>query len=377
MEKKINVCFFTPRIYSLFNKYSKIRYGGIEVQLFQIINELSKKNRIKIHIITGDYFNKKFKIQKFNKINIFLALPLKLTLKNFLKRIIFSVLALIKIKPDIIIIRGAGIPSIINFIPFIFSKIFRIKFIFSIASNREVNKKIFKNFSGFIFKLILYNADYIVAQNNYQLFKLKEMKKRFINKITIIKNGFTIKKQENLHQKKYLLWVGRAIELKRGELFIKLAKEFLTEKFIMICQKDFINDNYWERLKTLAKKVNNIEFFEFIPFNKIDLFFLKSKIFINTSTYEGFPNTFIQALKNRTPIISLNVNPNNIFTKYKIGFFCNNNFSIMKKYVKLLLEDKNLYHLYSKNAFNYCIKNHNIEKIIKEWLDLINRIVSS
>ena len=44
---------------------------------------------------------------------------------------------------------------------------------------------------------------------------------------------------------------------------------------------------------------------------------IKSKILINTSSFEGFPNTFVQAWANGVPVISLKVDPDNIIKKKK------------------------------------------------------------
>ena len=100
-------------------------------------------------------------------------------------------------------------------------------------------------------------------------------------------------------------------------------------------------------------------------------------VLVNTSLYEGFPNTFIQALKNKTPILSLNVNPDDFLTKNEIGFFCRNDFTQMENNLKLLLQNKELYESYSKNAFLYVKNNHNIEEIAKEWIKLIEIIFNT
>lgn len=98
---------------------------------------------------------------------------------------------------------------------------------------------------------------------------------------------------------------------------------------------------------------------------------LAEKVFINSSIYEGFPNTFIQSLKNCTPIISLNVDPDNIIKMYNVGFFCNDDISKAELYLQKLIEDKNLYKNISQNAYLYTLYNHDIEVISKTWANLI------
>lgn len=128
---------------------------------------------------------------------------------------------------------------------------------------------------------------------------------------------------------------------------------------------------------SLETRVPFLEFIEYIPFSEIDQLFNKSKILINTSIFEGFPNTFIQSLKNKTPVISLNVNPDDFLIKNKRGFCCNNNFEKIAFYLRKLLNNKDLYEKYSNNAFIYGRDNHDIKKITNEWICLIKSILKN
>ena len=83
-----------------------------------------------------------------------------------------------------------------------------------------------------------------------------------------------------------------------------------------------------------------------------------------------FPNTFLQSFKYKVPVISLNANPDNVLTKFNIGFCCNGEFKLMKKYLMDLLENKNLLLSYSNNAYNYFKRNHNINKKVQKWIKI-------
>ena len=120
-----------------------------------------------------------------------------------------------------------------------------------------------------------------------------------------------------------------------------------------------ISIHYWREKQ---KKIENLEFIEYVPFDEIDEYFQKAKIFVNTSIKEGFPNTFIQAAKNKTPIISLNVNPDNFLNEYNCGFCSNDDFGEMNKILNKVLNDDDLYKQISENVCNYAKGNHDIEK---------------
>ena len=372
--KKIKLCIISHFGYPLYNKkcIETDIGGGAGVQLYLLSKEFAKKNTINVNVITGNHKIHKNRIETYQNIKIFKVLPLKRTFLNVLKFIIIFFLTLIQIKPDIVIQRTAS-PS--TGLCAFYCKLFRKKFIYSISNKPEVNGKAEKGVLGKFYKYGLNNATIIIAQNNNQIFELEKYKKRKIGNIKVIKSGYNIIKKDNI-EKKNILWVSRAIKWKRAEIFLKLAQKMPNKDFIIICNQ--ANNNiYWNTISDNAFKIHNLKFLDFIPFHKIDRYFLEAKIFINTSVYEGFPNTFIQAFMNKTPVISLNVNPDEILTKNKIGIFCHDDLKKMEFSINQLFENKELYDSYSKNAFNYVKNNHDIKIISKKWFELIEKIIDN
>ena len=371
-NKKIRICIVSPFGYPLYYKNNNSRFGGgAAVQLYLIAIELVKNEKYLINIITGrDGINNE-KIAEFHNIKIFNILPLKKTIYNIIKTIFIFFIYFKKINPDIIIQRASSpFTGICSF----YCKFFKKSFIYSIAHEIDVNGE-FENrgIAGKMYRFGIDNATFIIAQNEDQVLQLQKYKQKKITNIKVIKNAYEIK-DVNMGKKSSILWVARCDDWKRPELFLKLAENFPNEKFVMICPKG-ANIPYWIKIFHSAKTLKNLTFHEFIPFHEIDQFFRAAKIFVNTSVFEGFPNTFIQASKNRTPIISLKVNPDNFLTLYKCGFSCNDDFNKMVGNLEELLEDSDLYLEYSQNSFDYAKKNHDIAKLGKEWRKVFRKVL--
>ncbi len=371
-DRKLNICFVSMLGYPLYNRncVSQIFGGGAAVQLYILSKELAENENFQVNIITGnDHFTKN-KIELLGKIKIFNIRPHKRKISYYFLSLLNLLITLIRIKPDVVIQRGGNkFSGICAF----YCKYYKKKFLFSIANLTDVNGKHEEGFLGKFFKYGIENATHIVAQNKNQINELEKYKKRKFNNFTLIKSSYEIE-DHLLTNKKHILWVARAINWKRPELFFKLAKNFSNESFVMICNKTdnkIENIKYWKTIKNKALKISNVTFIDFVPFYEINQYFKKAKIFINTSIYEGFPNTFVQAFVNKTPVISLNVNPDNILTYHKLGSYCNNDFNAMVRNLKNLLNNKDMYSQYSQNCYNYVFNNYNIKKNVKLWIQLL------
>jgi len=252
--------------------------------------------------------------------------------------------------------------------------LFRKKFIYSVANKPDVDS----SKSGLIYKIFrfgLKHADYVIAQNYEQIDLLKQLKIKNPSRALVLKSGYPLRKNGiDITSKSDILWVGRTVNWKRPELFLKLALVFKNRNFKMICTK-YVNQEYWEDIKKLAENIPNLKFIEFVKFSEIEDYFRKAKVYINTSIYEGFPNTFLQAFKYETPVLSLNVNPNNIFDKYNIGYYCNDNFNLLKEKLFELMQNSALQEMIGRDAYSYVRKFHDIEIVGKQWIKVINFIL--
>jgi len=179
-----------------------------------------------------------------------------------------------------------------------------------------------------------------------------------------IPNGHRITDLQN-STRDFILWVGRSVEFKQPRLFIRLAREISSERFVMICQQTK-GDLHYDELVRLAGSVSNLKFIEYVPFHEIGRYFQQAKILVNTSSAEGFPNTFIQAGKCGTSILSLKVNPDGFLDRFNCGLCANGDWDKFVDSLKSMVSE-NQYIEMGKNARKYVEDNHDITKIIEQY----------
>jgi glycosyltransferase involved in cell wall biosynthesis len=121
--------------------------------------------------------------------------------------------------------------------------------------------------------------------------------------------------------KKGVLWVGRIEPWKRPESFIELARKMPGVPFTMVAPAFRGFEDYAAGIYRMAEGLKNLSIIDFVPFDEIDRYFRRAKVFVNTSTEEGFPNTFVQACMNFTPIVSLMSIPDDFIGKSGAGIF--------------------------------------------------------
>lgn len=346
---------------ALFDKTSHRTFGGASIQMYNIAKELYCYKQIKTYSIIPSYENinfddeDKFDLQKiYNKKDSALRKVLKF--KKFISNT----------KPDIILQHGLTMQSCILAK---YCKMKKIKYVFMFAHDIEVEGKYQRNGKKcYLFHMLLNNS-ILITQNEYQQ---KHLEEKYNQPSHIVPNGFDIKEKPK-NKKTDILWIARSDTWKNPEIFLDLATKFPNENFTMICPRsNTISSEEYEKLKDKADTIKNLKFIDFVHFLDIDKYFEKSKLFINTSKYEGFPQTFLQATLNAVPIISLSSNPNNFLTEYKCGFDAKGDIKNMIQNINQLLENKKLWQEYSDNAYNYAKKNHNIIINTKTLIDTIN-----
>ena len=362
--KPARVCFISPKAYPLFNPDVKKIFGGAEVDLYFLATELAKDESFSVSFITADYGQEN--VETINNVRIIKSVDFN---KNPLSGAA-SVWRALHVADAQIYFHEA--PSWGTFLIALFCKLNKKVFIYRTASRRESDGTYSRQnlFAGRAFRWSLRSAAQVIVQN--QADKENLTRTTGISSI-VIPNAHHLPPSSEA-ERDTILWVGRSVEVKRPELFIKLARNIPDEKFTMICQEATGDKNY-PALLAEAEKVENLRFIEEVPFAEITGYFQRAKVFVNTSDSEGFPNTFIHACNCAVPILSLNVNPDGFINTYNCGICCNGDWHKMVDSLKVMLQEDRRVEMGS-NGKKYVSEHHDVTRIIKQYKELFKQLVN-
>lgn len=357
-DKAVGVCFVSLDAYPLFNAEARGPHGGSEIDAYMIGTELAKDERFKITFIVAESGQPSEEI--INRIRLVRCDGLN---KNLLAAAVSLYRAMKAADCDIYFRKTPTLPT---FLTAFFCRLKRKLFFYRSASATNCNGSYLKQhwLRGRLFRWALKQASVVLVQNRTDVDLLKQT--MGIDSV-FVPNGHHIAGHDE-KPRDSILWVGRSIRVKRPELFIELAKRLPQERFVMICERAR-GDKGYDKLVQQAELSGNVEFRKSVGFDKIDIYFQRAKMFVNTSDFEGFPNTFIQACSSGTPILSINVNPDKFLERYNCGLCADGDWDTFVKQVKILL-DPVMRTECGQNARKYVRENHDIEKIIERYKKL-------
>ncbi|WP_254840507.1 glycosyltransferase family 4 protein [Natronomonas marina] len=319
MDKNLEICFIAPYLYKYLDEKENKPAGGAQRQQYLLASEL--KNRgYSIKLLVEDVGQDKE--QSIEDMLVVSGCPTNIS--SFFKipqQICLLWHAIYTIDADIYYVRGAPRLTIAVGIG---CKLLGKNFVFCAANDSDIFKShLQEKYTKPVRKAYFWtirNADTVISQTNRQR---SQMESDFNIDSVRIPNGYTIPDSKCLlhhEERQFVLWVGSSDpNQKRPEKFLKLAKSLPEEDFVMISKPHPGREKYHDELKNRAENIDNIYFLGTTPPDLVHEYHRRAKVFINTSAYEGFPNTFLEAWRFATPIVSLSFDVDQILRTKEVG----------------------------------------------------------
>ncbi|MFC2094591.1 glycosyltransferase family 4 protein, partial [Bacteroidota bacterium] len=171
-------------------------------------------------------------------------------------------------------------------------------------------------------------------------------------------------------RKNQIVFIATMKSFKHPELFCDIAGNLIDSYYNFI----IIGENYSDLGK--AQKLlsfmdeNKIMYRGIMELSEVNKLLAETKLFVNTSSEEGFPNTFIQAWLRGVPVVSLNVDPDNLIREERLGFVCNGDINTAVEKISYLMENEDIWEEYSSRCYTFAINNFDLKKTVKTMIEI-------
>ena len=135
-----------------------------------------------------------------------------------------------------------------------------------------------------------------------------------------------------------IAWVANIKEVKQPERFVDLAAALSdTEAQFLMVGELKRDEKRWGDLAKRMDAMPNISYTGSVSQERVNEILGVSHLLVNTSVYEGFSNTFIQAWLREAPVYSLAVKPDGLLSDPSVGFCAENDFDSLVESVRQLI----------------------------------------
>lgn len=246
-------------------------------------------------------------------------------------------------------------------------------FVFMTSHQWDVDKTREQKLGGLggrLYRYGLNRANIIITQTKEQQSLLQENYQR---ESMVLRSAHAIPESVPT-EKQGILWVARCEPWKRPELLLKLARTLPEMQFTMVCPKAN-HPSLYDEIREQSQMLTNVRFLPGVSFEEVEQLFATHRLYVNTSENEGFPNTFVQAMKWGTPIVSLYLDPDDRLDEFKTGICTYGDFDRLTRAVTILLKQDNDWRDMQRNARSYVKQNHDAERITDRLLEIFQKKV--
>jgi glycosyltransferase involved in cell wall biosynthesis len=163
-----------------------------------------------------------------------------------------------------------------------------------------------------------------------------------------------------------VLWLARACRQKRPDRLLDLAEACPEIGFDLV--GPFYADAYAQGVLRRAQGIGNVTVHGAAGRDRVAVFYQNAACLCNTSDYEGFPNTFLEAWSWGLPVVSM-FDPDSLLAGKNLGLAVAD-IPAMAGAVRSLLASPGRWEEISRNARQYFVENHRVETVLPKFEDV-------
>lgn len=170
----------------------------------------------------------------------------------------------------------------------------------------------------------------------------------------------------------HILWVGRFSVEKRLELLLDMAEACPDYIFDVVGAANAASP-YARSLAERAAGIRNVVMHGRVVHKDLGSLYRQARLLCCTSSFEGFPNTFLEAWSIGLPIVST-FDPDNVIASRGLGVVASN-VSNLRDGIETLILSHEKWQYASDCARAYFAENHTLDAVMPRFLDVFQEIV--
>ena len=201
-----------------------------------------------------------------------------------------------------------------------FTQMMGRQFIFRVASDSDCEKehpRIRFLRDRMLFDFGLKRAHLVAAQTEYQARLLRDnhgIVSPVVNMVVELPQRAAKPVEKDID----VLWLSNLRSLKRPELALELARQLPDVKFTVAGGPMPGGQTYFDDVAAAAARLPNVTMLGAVRYAETGALIDRAKIFLNTSSIEGFPNTFLQSWIRGVPVVSF-FDPDGLVNRLQLG----------------------------------------------------------
>lgn len=355
-------------MYPLFNPLNRAVYSAAELELFELVRHFGKDKAIDVNLVTGDFGQDE--VEFCSGVLVFRGQfdPPSAGLSRWFSRKNPLHKRLADIDAPLYLAAGAGSPAVEAAR---FCRRNRRAFVYRVTHQRECDGSFVQGHGreGKDFRWALRHADAIVCQTEEQKWLLQHTE----NLEALVIPSAAPKELPREDHREDVIWIGEAVEWRQPELFFRLALTLPNRTFTLLINPR--DPAYFENLIAKTRDIPNLGVENSVPYHEWPNYLRRAKLLVNTSRYEGFPFAFTLAFAHGVPVVSLNVNPDDILERHQVGLCAQGSEVRLAQGVQDLLTYDRQWRRMSENARQYAQKHQNLEDAAQAYRHLFDLLL--
>lgn len=250
-----------------------------------------------------------------------------------------------------------------------------VKTLYRVANDADVDDRIRQRLpllSRCFYRRALRSCDIVLCQNRYERLIAQKARQASVH---VVAKPFPPEDVEadplRLADRRYIAWVGRFVPQKNMGTLLDVARELEEHEFAVAGKENPPVDSTTKQILNQLRRLPNVTFVGFLKRSEVLPFMRRAYCLLNTSLYEGHPNTFLEAYAAGTPVVTTkHVDPDGVVARERIGV-ATSSYAQLPREVRRIVE-LDQYDELAARCREYVRSEHDLKRQTARLIEILN-----